>query len=113
MKVTNNTSYPVIAFGSETMTGLGYGDDVTIQPGDTVEVSGPYIGEMDGGDCYIHLAGEITCHEGPDDDNGYQVIQGNPLCLSASRRGVTVRHHLDPLEQHVAEWRLYHRGQKK
>lgn len=111
MKVTNNTSYPVIAFGTETR--LGYGEDVTVQPGESADVSGPYVGEMGGGDCYIHLAGEITCHEGPDDDSGFQVIRGTPLCLSAGGRGVTVRHHLDEPEQYVVEWRLTHPQRKK
>lgn len=111
MKVTNKTSYPVIAFGTETK--LGYGEDVTIPPSESADVSGPYVGEMGGGDCYIHLAGEITCHDGPDDDNGFQVVQGTPLCLLADGRGVTVRHHLDELEQYVSEWRLAHPQRKK
>lgn len=113
MKVTNNTSYPVIVFGTETRLG-SYGEDVTVQPGESADVSGPYVGEMGGGGCYIHLAGEITCHEGPDDDSGFQVIRGTPLCLSAGGgRGVTVRHHLDEPEQYVVEWRLTHPQRKK
>lgn len=111
MKVINSTSYPVIAFGME--TSRGYSEDITIQPGESADVSGPYVGEMGGGDCYIHLAGEITCHEGPDDDSGFQVVQGTPLFLLAGGRGVTVRHHLDELEQHVVEWRLAHPQRKK
>lgn len=111
MKVTNNTSFAVIAFGYHTRR--GYGDDVTIQPGEFADVSGPYVDEMDGGSCYIHLSGEITCHEGLDDDNGFQVIQGAPLCLSAEDRGVTVRHYLDEVEPYVAEWRLANPQRKK
>ena len=111
MKVTNNTSYPVIAFGTETR--LGYGEDVIIQPGECADVSGPYVGEMGGGDCYIHLAGEIICHEGCDDGSDFQVIKGTPLCLLAGGRGVTVRHHLDELEQYVSEWRLAHPQRKR
>ncbi|QQR78432.1 MAG: hypothetical protein IPJ68_05135 [Candidatus Moraniibacteriota bacterium] len=103
MKVINKTSYPIIAFGYHVEQ--GYAEDVTIQPGESADVSGPYVGEMGGGDCYIHLEGAITCHEGPDDDHGFQVVRGTQLCLSADGRGVTVRHHLDEPEPCVVQWR--------
>ena len=103
MKVTNHAACPTIAFGI--VAKVGYGEDVTIQPGESADVSGPYLGEMGGGDCYIHLEGTITCHEGPDDDHGFQVIQGTPLCLGNGGRDVTVRHHLDEPEPCVVQWR--------
>lgn len=106
MKVINNTTFPVIVFSTETR--LGYSEDVTIQSGKSRDVSGPYVGEMGSGDCYIHLAGEVTCHEGPDDNKGFQVVRGAPLSLLVGDRGVVVRHYLDELEPRVAAWREQH-----
>ena len=91
MDITNSTSFEVIAFGWH--TDRGYGDDVSIQPGETKEVNGPFIGEMGGGDCHILIEGEINCHEGPDDENGFQVLEGAQLSLAAGDKGITVRHH--------------------
>jgi len=103
MKVTNRAQYPLIAFGVDTRR--GYGRDVTILPDETREVSGPYLGEMDGDSCHIHIPGNIACHEAPDDENAFQVLEGMPLCLRADHLGVTVRHHLDAVEPQVAAWR--------
>ena len=96
MQVTNNTSYPLIAFGWHTYA--GYGDDVTIAPAETKEVLGPYLGDMDDGACHVTVAGEISCHEGPDDDKGYQVALGKQLNLKSEKDkvGITVRHHSEP-----------------
>lgn len=111
MKITNDTSYPIIAFGS--VRRYGYGEDVSIQPGESANVSGPYVGEMGDGDCHLHVAGEIICHEGSDDGNCFQVIQGAPTNIDADGRGVTVRHHLDAPEQRVTEWRIAHPKREK
>lgn len=90
MKINNNTSSNLIAFGWHAK--YGYGDDVEINPNQSAEVSGPYIGEMGGGSCHIVIEGEIVCQETPDDDNGFQVIAGNQLNLQAGDKGITVRH---------------------
>lgn len=103
MKVTNKASFDIIAFGVHVPK--GYGDDVTIPPGETAEISGPYVGEMGDGSCYIHLDGEVTCQEEPDDDNGLQIGRGNPICLQGGNRGVTIRHYADEPEAHVTAWR--------
>lgn len=91
MPVTNNISEAVIAFFYH--TSYGYGEDTRIEPGETKEVTGPYIGEMGNGACHLMLEENITCHEGPDDDKGYQVGKGLPLCLFSDPKGVTIRHH--------------------
>ena len=91
MKVINGTTYPLIAFGWHLER--GYGSEVTINPGESAEVSGPYLGEMGGGDCHIAIEGEITCQEGPDDDKGFQVVLGGQLNLKSDNVGITVRHH--------------------
>ena len=93
MKVTNRTSYPLIAFGWHLQK--GYGEDVAVAPGASVEVSGPYLGDMKGEPCYIHLAGSITCQEGSDDGNGFQVACGKQLSLRghSTESGITIRHH--------------------
>ena len=103
MKVTNHATYAIIAFGLHTQR--GYGEDVRIEPGETKDVSGPYLGEMGGGKCYVQLDGDIVCHSGPDNDAGFQVIKGKPLCLQSGDLGVTVRHYEDEPEPHVKEWR--------
>ena len=108
MKITNKASYAIIAFGVATQH--GYGEDVRIEPGQTANVSGPYIGEMDGGKCFIHIEGEITCQETPDDDIGFQVVRGGPLCLQSGDRGITARHHADAPEPHVIQWRRSNAG---
>ena len=103
MKVTNNTSFTLIAFGW--FQSKGYGDDVSISPGQTADVNGPYLGEMGGGHCHIALPGGITCHEGPDSEDRFHVSQGEPLNLADGDRGVTVRHQADQPEPYVTQWR--------
>lgn len=109
MKITNCTKSAIIAFGIHSQ--YGYGDDVKIEIGETKDVSGPYIGEMGEGECYIALFGDIVCHDGHDDETGFQVVKDNPLCLQLDDhgvRGVTVRHHEDDPESHVTKWRSEH-----
>lgn len=104
MKVHNRCSYPLIAFGWHATK--GYALDVTIPIGATADVNGPYLGEMGGGSCYVALLGEITCHDDPDNEKGFHVGLGEPLSLDeGGDRGVTVRHHTDPVEDQVAKWR--------
>ena len=106
MKITNNASFPIIAFGWQKIT--GYADDVLIAQGETRDVNGPYIGEMGGGSCYIHLTGELVCQETPDDDKGMCIGIGAPISIgfeSTDDRGLTVRHHSEPAEDFVVRWR--------
>lgn len=103
MKVTNNTSFVVIAFGWREPT--GYADDVSIAPGATEDVNGPYVGEMNGHPCFVALEGELTCQETPDDDNGIQILPGMHIYLGAGDRGITIRHHSDSPEEYVLRWR--------
>jgi len=103
MKVTNNTSFSLTAFGYHTQK--GYADDVEIQPGETKEVNGPYLGEMGGEKCFVAILGEVICQEGPDDDTGFQIGLDNPICLFDDDRGITIRHHCDPVDPQVLEWR--------
>lgn len=102
MKVTNDASFPVRAFGFHTKH--GYGSDTHIKPGESADILGPYLGEMGGGSCRVVIAGEITCHEGPDDDNKFSIAQDKPVHLQSDDTGVTVRHFLDKPEPHVASW---------
>ena len=103
MKVLNKTSFSLIAFGWH--EDIGYGDDVTILPGETGEVNGPYLGEMGGGDCHVALVGELVCQEAPDDKTGLQVLKDQPLSLGGGNRGITIRHHLNVPEGFVIAWR--------
>ena len=103
MKITNEASFPVLAFGW--LASKGYADDVLIGPGEAKDVNGPYLGEMDGGSCHVALIGEVTCQEAPDDVRGMQIGLGMPIHLGADDRGVTIRHHSDPPEDCVLEWR--------
>lgn len=103
MKVYNSCTFPIKAFGFHVE--CGYGVDVLISARESLDVSGPYLGEMGGGDCYVVITGEITCHESPDDDNGFQVLRGHPLSLQSGDVGITVRHYEDETEECVQEWR--------
>lgn len=103
MVVTNRTSFPVIAFISHTE--VGYSDDVEILPNKSLDVDGPYVGEMGGGRCTIFFNGTVICQETPDDENGFQVTRHNPLCLGSGKMGITIRHHLDEPEDYVIKWR--------
>lgn len=104
MKVTNYASFPIVAFGWHVQHGISM--DVTIKPGVTGEVSGPYLGEMGGGDCFIHFEGELRCHEGEDSDSEFHIGQGKPISFGhKGESGITVRHHLDAAEPHVTAWR--------
>lgn len=98
MKITNNTAHTLIAFGFN--TGIGYGEDVEILPGRTVDVNGPTSkwGESD------ILPGEITC-QSVEDGSGYLVTLGYQLCLKDNKHGVTVRHYQDRPEDYVVRWR--------
>lgn len=97
MRVTNNTKEAIIACTWH--TSYGPGDDTQIEPGETKEPIGPFIGEMGGGDCHLDLPGEIVCHQKEDDDNNFQVIKGLQLELSADGiQGVTIRHFSEDLE---------------
>ena len=91
MEVTNNTSETLIAFSCDTR--YGYGKDFLIEPGQTKELIGPYVGEMGGGSCNLIQPGHITCQETPDDENGFQVGKGMPLYLFAAPSGVSIRHY--------------------
>jgi hypothetical protein len=103
MKITNRCSFLVTAFCFDTT--YGYGNDVDINPGETADVQGPYLGEMGNGKCFVHIEGDIICQETPDDTVGFQVEQGYPLSLEANGKGVTVRHHVDVPEEYVLNWR--------
>ena len=103
MRVTNSTSFKIIAFCFD--SGIGYGEDVTIKPGESAEVQGPYLGKMGGGGCHVIVEGSIICHEEPDDENSFQLLFGQPLHLAIGKKGVTVRHYLDEVEEQVKEWR--------
>ncbi len=90
MKVTNNTPEQLIAFAWDTR--YGYGDDTSINPGETKEVVGPYIGDMGTGSCHIIPKGDIVCQTIPDDEKGFYVSKGNQLFLQADTSGISIRH---------------------
>ena len=97
MKINNECSFPVIAFGWHRIH--GYGQAEIVEKGIYKEITGPFIGVMGGGRCNLALPGEITCHEGPDDDFRFQVLDGRQLNLSIDETtGITIRHYLNDLE---------------
>ncbi len=91
MKIFNNTSQRLIAFAWNTKGWRG--KDVEIEPNQSAEIIGPYCGNIGGGGCRIVVEGEVFCQEGPDDDNGFQVIKGKHLNLQRGDNGVSVRHY--------------------
>lgn len=90
MQVTNNTTFSIVAYCWHKV--YGHGEAEVIKPGETQEVSGPLIADTDEGKGYIHVPGEITCHETPDDKNGFQVTPEIPLNLEADKKGITVQY---------------------
>lgn len=104
MLVTNNTSFQVIALGFDAR--IGYGNDLVINPGMTVDVQGPYVGEMGCGICYIRIDGKVALCEIIDGKNDLKIGKGIPVSIEIRYgRGVIVRHHEDPVDANVAEWR--------
>ena len=103
MRVHNKTNETLIAFGWDQVH--GHGGDVKIAPGGSVNVNGPFNGEM-GGYCDISLSGEITCHSSPDNGTEFQVTKGFPVNLSqGGENGVSVRHCEDASLDFVSDWR--------
>jgi len=96
MKITNKTSFPLTAVGWHIFT-ENRGKAISIPSGKTGDVSGPLLGKMGGGICSIVIWGEITCHEEPDNEVGFQVIEETPLTLGGDGhdRGVIVMHRND------------------
>jgi len=88
LKVNNECLFPVIALCVH--KDHGFEQQEVIDINESKEVVGPLIGEMGGKRCKLTATGEITCHEKPDDDSGFQVLDGQPLIL-------IVRHHLNSL----------------
>ena len=95
MNIINKTFFPVIAWCWHKSYGCGY--EKIINPGQSKEVLGPYIGEMDGGHCRLVIPGEITCHEGEDNESGFHVSDGNPLTLGDDVTRVTIRRYKNEL----------------
>lgn len=102
MKITNLASFGVRAFGFHTEH--GYGDDTYIKSGETADIYGPYVGEMDGGTCRLVIEGEIICHEPADTDTAFRIGRGEPVHLQNGAVGVRMRHEFDDPEPHVEAW---------
>jgi hypothetical protein len=99
MRVENGTYFKLIAIGFHTEQ--GYGDDVEISPYETKIVNGPYLGQMDGGDCYVAIPGKLTCHTGLDNGKKFHIGPGKPVKLIKGKHGIHIRHHEDPEDPHV------------
>ncbi|MDP2091296.1 MAG: hypothetical protein Q8K30_06900 [Candidatus Gracilibacteria bacterium] len=96
MQVKNNASFTVIALTWHIT--YGYGQEVSIEPGETSVVLGPYIGEMGGCDCTLHFS-DVTyeCHEGLDAANVFHISAGNQCIIGNEQSGLTIRHYLEDL----------------
>lgn len=103
MLVTNNTYFTVIAIGHHTT--LGYSEDVEIRPYETKQVNGPYIDGMEDTKCYVVIRGKLKCQSDPDDGYGFQIKAGKPINIMMKKNGIYIRHHQDPLDPQVLEWR--------
>ncbi|PLX26977.1 hypothetical protein C0583_05300 [Candidatus Parcubacteria bacterium] len=95
MLIINNASFPVIAMCWHKQ--YGYGDQEIIEPNESENISGPFLGEMDGGECRLAMPGEISCHEDEDNENGFHVSKGSQLNLGNGDFGVIIWHYEDEL----------------
>ena len=93
MKVTNNTGFTVVAYGMARER-KDKGPKVAIRPGETVNVLGPYLGEMDG-PCHLAILGELVCHDDPKGDQNSLVLLGEPLFIGNTVFQVHIFHHHD------------------
>jgi len=94
MFVTNNTSYPIIAFCW--IKDGRFGLDTTIEPGTTGHIFGPAAGKWEGHQGYEFVAGTVVCYDRMFGCNGYPIAKGQPLSWdNGNGAGVTIRHHLD------------------
>jgi len=93
LQITNDTTFSVTAFCQH--KDYGNGDKKVIKPGETMELQGPWVGEMGDESGYIQFTGRITCHEKPDNNTGYQVTKEEKLILQLKKRRVTVEYAID------------------
>lgn len=92
MKITNRTSFVVIAFGwrKGVPWSKAFSEDVLISPGAVGEVNPPpnSQGEQEE-DC---VRAEVVCQESPNDHVGWEIADGKPIFASRGHYGVTIRH---------------------
>ena len=95
MKIINNTSFAIFVYIWHRDRGcMRRGEDIRIETENFKEIAGPYFGEVGKRDPYLKISEGVTCQEGPDDGNGFQILRGHQLTLGAEA-GVTIRHHLE------------------
>lgn len=103
MKVTNGTSFKVIAYGFDLN---GYGRDIIIYPGESLDVYGPYRGTTaEGKSFFLAIPGEIFCHEDPNGNPEFFIAPGKPVRWKTGEVGVVIRHFSEPVDSDVAAWR--------
>lgn len=96
MDVQNNTTFTVIALSWH--KNHGYGNQVSIPPGESAKIPGVYVGIMEDKACYTVLPeSTIVCHEEQDNENGFHVSRGNQCPLGDGISGITIRHHSEDL----------------
>ena len=95
MNIVNKTSFPVVAVCWHKQ--YGYGDEETVEPGQSKDILGPYLGKMGGVSCHLSMSGKIACHKKQDDESGFHVSDGNQLNLGSGELGVTIRHYSNDL----------------
>ena len=100
MKVTNNTCFTLKACGWYLNM---YGKQAIIQPGETKEINGPFLGTLEEKKCHVALEGKIICHEKPDDEENdcFYVGKENQLNLKVTETtGISACHIEEPLYEH-------------
>ena len=96
MKVTNNTSFTVLAFGWRRGVewSKGFSAKILILPGEVGEVNPPPDGQgAQEEDC---VKAEVVCHESPDEHVGWEIALGKPIFADRGHYGVTIYHVDEP-----------------
>ncbi|NND64625.1 MAG: hypothetical protein HKM24_01555 [Gammaproteobacteria bacterium] len=91
MRIINNTPFPIVGFGWKDGSPYATGDEVTIEPGCSDEVHGPWVDEQKKA-CYA-IHGEVACHEQDNSDQAHHISLDQPIFLRVGDLFVMLRHY--------------------
>jgi hypothetical protein len=106
MEFTNSTNDQIVVVGCN--LDYGYGPDIAIPKGETRDINVPLSEVAALWSFDLVIAGKVVCHEGQSGEGVFQVLPGKPVLVSTAinqRAVFYVRHHSDPVDSNVVNWR--------